>query len=47
MLADTSDEKHEGNGQMKIEKEDLKPEQPNSDKKDSSEPTETTPMIQG
>ncbi|KAK8376758.1 hypothetical protein O3P69_009997 [Scylla paramamosain] len=42
-----NDEKHEGNGQMKIEKEDLKPEQPNSEKKESSEPTETTPMIQG
>ncbi|KAG0720397.1 Fasciclin-2 [Chionoecetes opilio] len=43
-----NEEKHEGNGQMKTEKEDLKPEQEqNSDKKESTEPTETTPMIQG
>ncbi|XP_042205865.1 fasciclin-2-like isoform X3 [Homarus americanus] len=45
-----TDDKHEGNGQMKPQKdEDTKEEQPESEEKtkDSTEPTETTPMIQG
>ncbi|XP_071549561.1 uncharacterized protein [Panulirus ornatus] len=44
-----SDDKHEGNGQMKPQKEEPKQEQQESDEKikDSTEPTETTPMIQG
>ncbi|XP_071549557.1 uncharacterized protein [Panulirus ornatus] len=44
-----TDDKHEGNGQMKPQKEEPKQEQQESDEKikDSTEPTETTPMIQG
>lgn len=46
----TSEDIQEGNGQMKTQKEDdLKPEQEedtNKKVKESTEPTETTPMIQ-
>lgn len=47
-----SDEKHEGNGQMKpTQEEETKPvvqqETPDEKVKETTEPTETTPMIQG
>ncbi|XP_063590431.1 histone-lysine N-methyltransferase SETD1B-like [Penaeus indicus] len=45
-----SEEKHEGNGQMKQQKEEeAKQEQQEADEKvkETTEPTETTPMIQG
>nr|XP_027220550.1 fasciclin-2-like isoform X5 [Penaeus vannamei] len=45
-----SEEKHEGNGQMKQQKEEeTKQEQQEADEKvkETTEPTETTPMIQG
>lgn len=43
-----SEDKHEGNGQMKTQKdEDVKKSEPEVEEKQSSEPTETTPMIQG
>lgn len=45
-----SDEKHEGNGEMKpVKEEDAKPVQQETDEKakEVTEPTETTPMIQG
>ncbi|XP_064081205.1 fasciclin-2-like isoform X3 [Macrobrachium nipponense] len=45
-----TDEKHEGNGEMKpVKEEDAKPVQQESDEKakEVTEPTETTPMIQG
>ncbi|KAK4303116.1 hypothetical protein Pmani_024845 [Petrolisthes manimaculis] len=45
----TSEDKHEGNGQMKTQKEDedVKKSEPEVEEKPNSEPTETTPMIQG
>ncbi|XP_066960357.1 fasciclin-2-like isoform X4 [Macrobrachium rosenbergii] len=45
-----TDEKHEGNGEMKpVKEEDAKPVQQETDEKakEVTEPTETTPMIQG
>nr|XP_045619948.1 fasciclin-2-like isoform X5 [Procambarus clarkii] len=45
-----TDDKHEGNGEMKSQKDDgTKPEKEDSEEKikDTTEPTETTPMIQG